>query len=76
MRERRKFGVDQRITINMGVNLCHSVVPQASNVILQCMHVYKVILSHSNGSSSARRLEVDGRLHNTSTIKSLNYHLK
>ena len=39
----------------MGVNLCHSVVPQASNVILQCMHVYKVIL---------RRLEVDGRLHN------------
>ena len=64
LRERRKFGVDQRITINMGVNLCHSVVPQASNVILQCMHVYKVILSHSNGSSSARRLEVDGRLHN------------
>ena len=47
----------------MRVNLCHSVVPQASNVILQCMHVYKVILSHSNGSSSARRLEVDGRLH-------------
>ena len=57
LRERRKFGVDQRITINMGVNLCHSVVPQASNVILQCMHVYKVILSHSNGSSSARRLQ-------------------
>ena len=64
LRERRKFGVDQRITINMGVNLCHSVVPQASNVILQCMHVYKVILSHSNFSSSAGRLEVDGRLHN------------
>ena len=53
LRERRKFGVDQRVTINMEVNLCHSVVPQASNVILQCMHVYKVILSHSNGSSSA-----------------------
>ena len=64
LRKRRKFGVDQRITINMGVNLCHSVVPQASNVILQCMHVYKVILSHANGSSSARRLEVDGRLPN------------
>ena len=64
LRERRKFGVDQRVTINMEVNLCHSVVPQACNVILQCMHVYKVILSHSNGSSSARRLELDGRLHN------------
>ena len=64
LRECRKFGVDQRVTINMEVNLCHSVVPQASNVILQCMHVYKVILSHSNGSSSARRLELDGRLHN------------
>ena len=64
LRERRKFGVDKKITINMGVNLCHSVVPQASNVILQCMHVYKVILSHSNDGSSARRLEVDGRLHN------------
>ena len=38
----RKFGVDQRVTINMEVNLCHSVVPQACNVILQCMHVYKV----------------------------------
>ena len=64
LRERRKFGVGQRITINMEINLCHSVVLQASNVILQCMHVYKVILSHSNGSSSARRLELDGRLHN------------
>ena len=64
LRERRKFGVDRRITINMEVNLCHSVVPQACNVILQCMHIYKVILSHSNGSSSARRLELDGRLHN------------
>ena len=48
--ERRKFGVDRRITINMEVNLYHSVVPQACNVILQCMHIYKVILSHSNGS--------------------------
>ena len=77
LRERRKFGVDQRVTINMEINLCHSVVPQASNVILQCMHVYKVILSHSNGSSSARRLELDGRVYTiTSTIKSLNYHLK
>ena len=64
LRERRKFGVGQRITINMEINLCHSVVLQASNVTLQCMHVYKVILSHSNGSSSARRLELDGRLHN------------
>ena len=36
LRERRKFGVDRRITINMEVNLCHSVVPQACNVILQC----------------------------------------
>ena len=27
LRERRKFGVDRRITINMEVNLCHSVVP-------------------------------------------------
>ena len=62
--QRRKFGVDRRITINMEVNLCHSVVPQACNVILQCMHIYKVILSHSKGSSSARRLELDGRLHN------------
>ena len=64
LRERRKFSVDQRVTINMEVNLCHSVVPQACNVILQCMHVYKVILSHSNGSLSARPLELDGRLHN------------
>ena len=64
LRERRKFGVDRRITINMEVNLCHSVVPQVCNVILQCMHIYKVILSHSNGSSSARRLQLDGRLHN------------
>ena len=64
LRECRKFGVDQRVTRNMEVNLCHSVVPQASNVILQSTHVYKVILSHSNGSSSARRLELDGRLHN------------
>ena len=64
LRERRKFGVDGRITINMEVNLCHSVVPHACNVILQCMHIYKVISSHSNGSSSARRLELDGRLHN------------
>ena len=50
--------------IDMEVNLCHSVVPQACNVILQCMHVYKVFLSHSNGSSSARRLKVDEPLHN------------
>ena len=64
LRERCKFGVDRRITINMEVNLCHSVVPQACNTILQCMHIYKVILSHSNGSSSSRRLELDGRLHN------------
>ena len=48
----------------MEVNLSNSVVPQACNVILQRMHIYKVILSHSNGSSSARRLELDGRLHN------------
>ena len=40
-----KSGVDRRITINMEVNLFHSVVSQACNVILQCMHIYKVILS-------------------------------
>ena len=45
LRERRKFGVDRRITIKTQVNLLHSVVPQACNVILQFMHIYKVILS-------------------------------
>ena len=77
LRERRKFGVDRRITINMEVNLFHSVVPQACNVILQCMHIYKVILSHSNSSSSARRLELHGRVYTiTISIKSLNNHVK
>ena len=45
LRERCKFGVDRRITINMEVNLFHSVVPQAWNVILKCMHIYTAILT-------------------------------
>ena len=65
LRERRKLGVDRRITINMEVNLRHSVVSQACNVIHACIFdIYKVILTHSTGSSCARRLELDGRLHN------------
>ena len=41
------------------------------------MRIYEVILSHSNASSSARRLELDGRVYTiTITIKSLNNHLK
>ena len=76
LRERHKFGVDRRITINMEANLFHSVVPQVCNVILQCMHIYKVILSHSDGSSSAHQLELDGRVYTITTIKSLNNHLK
>ena len=38
LRERCKFGVDRRITIPMEINLFHSVLPQACNGILQCMH--------------------------------------
>ena len=39
LRERRKFGVDRRITINMEVNLRHSVVSQACNVIHACIFI-------------------------------------
>ena len=39
LRERRKFGVDRRIAINMEVNLCHSVVSQACNVIHACIYL-------------------------------------
>ena len=50
LRERRKFGVDRRVT---------------------------KIFSHSNASSSACRLELDGRVYTiTITIKSLKNYLK
>ena len=40
LRERRKFGVDRRITINMEVNLCHSCSGSTSLQCNSAMHEY------------------------------------